>query len=233
MARIGLILAASLASFSSAPGSLNFGVSCRVPTTRRLTMSIFDTEPANSHVNSAKRPSIEKSAWLMPGHSGVGIENSSFIVCGSRKSRRSWASATTIAYLPSGEKYRLYGSSTGTAGPGLPVFGSIGVRLPLVWPSALLATHSVFRSHDGTTCWGSSPTLYVSTTFSVAGSITDTEFDPRLGTYTRSSAPATAGASLPAAVSLYRFFGSITGGMPGRTTMPSARAGAGAGTRPG
>ena len=50
--------------------------------------------------------------------------------------------------------------------------GSIGVRLPSVRPSALLATHSVCRSHDGTTCCGLRPTLNVSTTFIVAGSIT-------------------------------------------------------------
>ena len=51
---------------------------------------------------------------------------------GSRKSSRFIASATTIADLPSGEKYMLYGSSTGIALPGLPVFGSIGITLPLV-----------------------------------------------------------------------------------------------------
>ena len=42
------------------------------------------------------------------------------------------ASATTIADLPSGEKYMLYGSSTAIGLPGLPVLGSIGVRLPSV-----------------------------------------------------------------------------------------------------
>ena len=66
----------------------------------------------------------------------------------------------------------LYGSSTAIALPGLPVFGSIGVRLPLVVFSALLATQSVFRSHDGTTCCGLRPTLNLSTTLKVAGSIT-------------------------------------------------------------
>ena len=125
---------------------------------------------------------MEKSAWLMPAHVGVGIENASFMVCGSRKSSRLYASATTIAYLPSGDQYRLYGSSTGTDLPGLPVRGSIGVRLPSVRPSALFATHSVFRSHDGTMCCGSMPTLKVSTTLSVAGSITVTLRSDRLGT---------------------------------------------------
>ncbi len=66
----------------------------------------------------------------------------------------------------------LYGSSTITAWPGLPVFGSIGVRLPSVRPSALLVTHSVRRSHDGTMCCGPMPTLKRSTTFIAAGSIT-------------------------------------------------------------
>ena len=37
------------------------------------------------------------------------------------------------------------------------MLGSIGVRLPSVRPSALLVTHSVLRSHDGTTCCGFDP----------------------------------------------------------------------------
>src|SRR3954464_1822744 len=102
---------------------------------------------------------MEKSAWLIPAHCGAGIEYCSCIVFGSRKSSRFIASATTIADLPSGEKYMLYGSSTGTDAPGLPVFGSIGVRLPLLVRSALLATQSVRRSQDGTTCCGPVPTL--------------------------------------------------------------------------
>ena len=108
----------------------------------------------------------------MPPHCGVGSEDCNCIVCGSRKSSRFSASATMIADFPSGEKYMLYGSSTGIACPGLPVFGSIGVKLPLVLRSALLATHSVRKSHDGTTCCGLSPTLNRSTTFMVAGSMT-------------------------------------------------------------
>ena len=59
-------------------------------------------------------------------------DDCSAIVFGSRKSSRLSASATTIADLPSGVKYMLYGSSTAIALPGLPVFGSIGVRLPSV-----------------------------------------------------------------------------------------------------
>jgi hypothetical protein len=132
----------------------------------------------------------------------VAIEYWSFIVCGSRKSRRLSASATTIADLPSGEKYMLYGSSTSIGVPGLPVFGSIGVRLPLVVRSALLVTHNVCRSQEGTTCWGLRPTLNRSTTLKVAGSITYTLFDCTCGTYTSSLCPATALLSLPEVVSL-------------------------------
>ena len=120
----------------------------------------------------AKRPSIEKSAWLMPGQPGVSIEYCSCIVFGSRKSSRLRASATTIADLPSGVKYMLYGSSTGIGLPGLPVRGSTGVRLPSVRPSALLVTHSVRMSHEGTMCCGPMPTLKRSTTFIAAGSTT-------------------------------------------------------------
>ena len=67
----------------------------------------------------------------MPSQSGVAMLNSSFMVFGSRKSSRLKASATTMACLPSGVQYMLYGSSTGMVLPGLPVFGSITVRLPL------------------------------------------------------------------------------------------------------
>ena len=59
-----------------------------VPSTLRLTRSILVTEPLNSQVKIANRPSIEKSAWLMPAQAGVGTEPPSFIVCGSRKSSR-------------------------------------------------------------------------------------------------------------------------------------------------
>ena len=120
----------------------------------------------------AKRPSIAKSAWLMPGQPATSIEYCIAIVFGSRKSSRLRASATTMADLPSGVKYMLYGSSTGTAGPGLPVAGSIGVRLPSVRPSALFVTHSVRRSHEGTMCCGPMPTLKRSITLSACGSTT-------------------------------------------------------------
>jgi hypothetical protein len=135
-------------------------------------MSILTSVPANSQVKIANLPSIEKSAWLTPGQPGTSIEYCIAIVCGSRKSRRLRASATTIADLPSGVKYMLYGSSTMIDLPGLPVFGSIGVRLPSVRPSALLVTHSVRKSHDGTMCCGPMPTLKRPTTFISFGSTT-------------------------------------------------------------
>src|SRR4029450_4311450 len=110
--------------------------------------------PVNSQVKTPNPQSIEKSAWLMPPQRGTSSEDCIAIDFGSRKSRRLNASATTMADLPSGEKYMLYGSSTGIALPALPVRGSIGVRLPTFVFSALLATHSVRMSHDGTTCGG-------------------------------------------------------------------------------
>ena len=84
--------------------------------------------------------------------------------------------------MPSGVKYMLYGSSTAIDAPVLPVWGSIGVRLPSVRRSALLVTQSVRRSYDGTTCCGPWPTFKVSTTFIVDGSITDTVSERRFGT---------------------------------------------------
>src|SRR5262249_37420024 len=133
--------------------------SCREPTTCLLVRAIFTRLPWNSQGKITNLPSIEKSAWLMPAQSGVEIWDCHAMGVGSRKSGRFNASATTMADLPSGVKYMLYGSSTGIAVPGLPVCGSIGVRLPSVRPSALFVTHNVFRSHDGTTCCGFTPTL--------------------------------------------------------------------------
>src|SRR5260370_38098108 len=63
--------------------------------------------------------------WLTP-EQGTPIEYRRRIVCGSRKSIRSSASAITSAYFPSGVKYRLYGSGTGTGGPRGPVAGRVG-----------------------------------------------------------------------------------------------------------
>src|SRR5271169_2176073 len=94
-----------------------------------------------------------------------------------------------------------------TSLPGFPVFGSMGVKLPLPRFSELFATHNVFRSYAGTTCCGFLPTLKWSTTLSVAGSMTYTSFDLTFGTYTRDKAPETAGLSMFGPASLYRFDG--------------------------
>ena len=61
---------------------------------------------------------------------------------------------------------------------GLPVRGSIGVRL---LPTSL-STQSVFRSHDGVTCCGSAPTAKCSTILKVCGSITSTVLLSLFGT---------------------------------------------------
>ena len=118
----------------------------------------------------------------MPPHWGVLIEYCMASVFGSRKSSLRRSSATTMSEAPSGVKYTLYGSSTGTDLPAWAVRGSMGVRLPSVLRSALLATHRVDKSHDGTTCCGPFSTRKVSTTFMVWGSITDKDFERRLGT---------------------------------------------------
>src|SRR5690349_9896924 len=104
------------------------------------------------------------------------------MVLGSRKAKRFSASSTTIALLPSGEKYMLYGSWTGTSLPGLPVLGPIGVRVPMLVRSALLVTQSVCISHEATTSCGLRPTLYLSMTLYVFGSMTYTSFDWTCGT---------------------------------------------------
>src|SRR5258706_16458728 len=97
----------------------------------------------------------------------------------------------------------------------------MGVRLSLDVVSALLATQSVFRSHDGTTCCGLTPTRNLSITFSVAGSITQTSLLCRLGTYTRGRWPFTASLRRPAPISLYKLEASATPGMPGTVSTAS------------
>jgi hypothetical protein len=82
------LLAGLARSAPAHPGDAKYWLSARVPTTERFTRSILVTAPENSQVNSANRPSIEKSAWLMPAHRGTGIENFSAIVATSRKSSR-------------------------------------------------------------------------------------------------------------------------------------------------
>src|SRR5689334_4736214 len=100
------------------------------------------------------------------------------MVCGSRNTNWRSIEAMTTAYLPSGVKYRLYGSCTGTSSPTFPVAGSMGVS---ELPRSLL-THRVLRSHDGTTCCGWVPTGIVLTTLYVFGSMTVTVSDSVFGT---------------------------------------------------
>src|SRR4051812_284011 len=83
--------------------------------------------------------------------------------------------------------------------PRWPVAGSIGVR---VSPRSLV-TKSVFRSHDGATCWGSLPTAKWSMTAKVVGSITSTVLSSELGTHTRGRIAATVGLRSPALVWAY------------------------------
>ena len=71
-----------------------------------------------------------------------------------------------------GRKIEIVGVVDRDGWPGLPVLGSIGVKLPDVRRLPLLATHKVFKSHDGTTCCGLTPTGKRSITARVAGSIT-------------------------------------------------------------
>jgi hypothetical protein len=79
---------------------------------------------------------------------------------------------------PVGREVKVAGSATGRGLPGSPVRGSIGVSvLPLS-----LSTHSVRRSHDGVTCWGSVGTLKRRTTLNVAGSISSTALPSVSGT---------------------------------------------------
>jgi hypothetical protein len=85
------------------------------------------------------------------------------------KSSRACASTTTIAFLPSGREVHVVRIVDRHRRPGFPVFGLIGVRLPSVRPSALLVTHSVRRSHAGTTCCGLRPTGNLSTTLKSPG----------------------------------------------------------------
>ncbi len=83
-----------------------------------------------------------------------------------------------MAEVPSGVKYMLYGSTTGIAGPGWPVFGSIGTRS---WLS-LSVMYSVWRSHDGTQCCGRCPTSKWSTISIESWSMTSTVFVSLFGT---------------------------------------------------
>ena len=85
-----------------------------------VCMSMTATRPANSQLNTAILPSGVKSPWSMPVQSGYCTRSTSCQVTGSYQIRLRSASATEIAYLPSGVKYMLYGSATGIVSPGLP-----------------------------------------------------------------------------------------------------------------
>ena len=122
-------------------------------------VSTLTRSPENSQLAMKYRPSGEKSTWLTPEH-GTGTVLTTLSVCGSRNTICLCASAITTAYLPSGVKYRLYGSSTATGVPIFPVAGSIGVSA-LPWS---LLTHRVRRSQDGTTCSGLCGTCVVFST---------------------------------------------------------------------
>src|ERR1700687_3081259 len=115
--------------------------------------------------------------WLTP-EQGTLIEYRSRIVCGSRKSMRSYSSAITSAYFPSWVKYRLYGSVTGIGAPGWPVAGLIGTR---VLPSVSF-TYNTEPSHDGVTWFGCPPTGNPPMTLYVFGSMTVTVLLKLFGT---------------------------------------------------
>ena len=163
-------------------GPAEVRLSLSVPSTLRSTRSILVTR-AVELAGEDREAAVDREVGVVDA-GAVRRRRSSTAASSSagRGSRAACsASATTIADLPSGVKYMLYGSSTAIAVPGLAGLGSIGVRLPSVRPSALLATQSVRRSHDGTTCCGLRPTLKVSTTLSVAGSITETVVGAQVG----------------------------------------------------
>src|SRR5437763_8387627 len=114
----------------------------------------------------------------MPAQAGAGVMSFCCQVCGSYQTSWRRASATEIAYVPSGVKYMLYGSITGIGAPGRPVFGSNGSR----WLPTSSVAYSVCMSYDGTTCWSSRPAGYFAITANVLGSITQTSPDPLCGT---------------------------------------------------
>src|SRR5580700_4634149 len=91
--------------------------------------------------------------WSTP-RQGTGTDSTMLIVRASRKSSRRMASATTMAYLPSGVKYMLYGSLTLIVSSLCPVAGSMRVTLS---PRSF-STQRVLRSYEGMTCCGCVPT---------------------------------------------------------------------------
>src|SRR5437764_12800157 len=83
----------------------------------------------------------------------------------------------------------LYGSATGITAPGLPVTGSIVVRL---LPTSFV-TYIRLRFHPGTTCCGRPPPAKCSTIRYVRGSIASTVSLRQFGTETRPLAASAAG----------------------------------------
>src|SRR5437867_3776470 len=140
-----------------------------VPVTFILRVSTRTTIPLYSQLTRRYRPVREKSRWSTPGH-GMDTCLSSRHVCGSRNSIRLSYSATTMAFDPSGVKYRLYGLATGIERPRFPVLGS------MTWSRSLpaLSTYRWRRFHDGVTWWGWPPTVSSRTTRNVFGSISST-----------------------------------------------------------
>src|SRR5205807_7543166 len=91
--------------------SIGFPPTYKCETIFIFTVSTFTTIPEYSVDASRYRPSAVKSRWSTPGQ-GIDTLLISLNVVGSRKSRRLLSSATTTALVPSGVKYRLYGSVT-------------------------------------------------------------------------------------------------------------------------
>ncbi len=119
------------------------------------------------------------------------------MVCGSRKSSRLCASATTMAELSVGLKYMLYGSSTLTGVPGLPVFGidrrqrAVGAALRVVGHPQCL---KVPRRNDVLRIDADLETV---DDLMVAGSITKTLVRPDVGNVDARERACDCGAQVP------------------------------------
>src|SRR5215467_14890932 len=112
---------------------------CSSPTIRLRSTSTLSRSPENSQLTIMYLPSAEKSAWLTPEQGTRSVARTA-MECGSRNTISCCASAITTAYRPSGVKYRLYGSCTGTGLPKRPVTGSIGKPVPVQDPYNLYFT---------------------------------------------------------------------------------------------
>ena len=121
-------------------------MSCGMPPVRELEIAQdlpvreIDLDQAALELAGEDRelPSIEKSAWLMPAQLGVGIEYCSAIVCGSRKSSRLQRLGDHDGRAAVRREVHVVGIVDGDRLPGLPVCGSIGVRLPSVRAVAVI-----------------------------------------------------------------------------------------------